>query len=313
MVLKSKDLLGLKDLSAEEIEYILDTAKMMKYVLISNSKRTPHLQGKSVVTLFYENSTRTRLSFELASKYMSASSANISSSGSSVQKGETLIDTGKTIDMMGTDVIVIRHPQSGAPHLLAKHVRASVINAGDGMNEHPTQALLDMFTIREKKGTLKGLKVAIIGDIYHSRVARSNIWGLTKMGAEVSLAGPATLLPPKMEMTGVRVYSTVHEALVDADVVMGLRMQLERQKKALFPSVREYFRFFGLDENRLRLARKDALIMHPGPVNRGVELATAVADHDRSVINEQVTNGVAVRMALLYLLTRRGTNEAADQ
>jgi aspartate carbamoyltransferase catalytic subunit len=313
MVLKSKDLLGLKDLSAEEIEYILDTAKMMKYVLISNSKRTPHLQGKSVVTLFYENSTRTRLSFELASKYMSASSANISSSGSSVQKGETLIDTGKTIDMMGTDVIVIRHPQSGAPHLLAKHVRASVINAGDGMNEHPTQALLDMFTIREKKGTLKGLKVAIIGDIYHSRVARSNIWGLTKMGAEVSLAGPATLLPPKLEMTGVRVYSTVHEALVDADVVMGLRMQLERQKKALFPSVREYFRFFGLDENRLRLARKDALIMHPGPVNRGVELATAVADHDRSVINEQVTNGVAVRMALLYLLTRRGTNEAADQ
>lgn len=231
MVLKSKDLLGLKDLSAEEIEYILDTAKMMKYVLISNSKRTPHLQGKSVVTLFYENSTRTRLSFELASKYMSASSANISSSGSSVQKGETLIDTGKTIDMMGTDVIVIRHPQSGAPHLLAKHVRASVINAGDGMNEHPTQALLDMFTIREKKGTLKGLKVAIIGDIYHSRVARSNIWGLTKMGAEVSLAGPATLLPPKLEMTGVRVYSTVHEALVDADVVMGLRMQLERQKK----------------------------------------------------------------------------------
>ncbi|NLH97431.1 MAG: aspartate carbamoyltransferase catalytic subunit [Clostridiaceae bacterium] len=313
MVLKSKDLLGLKDLSAEEIEYILDTAKMMKYVLISNSKRTPHLQGKSVVTLFYENSTRTRLSFELASKYMSASSANISSSGSSVQKGETLIDTGKTIDMMGTDVIVIRHPQSGAPHLLAKHVRASVINAGDGMNEHPTQALLDMFTIREKKSTLKGLKVAIIGDIYHSRVARSNIWGLTKMGAEVSLAGPATLLPPKLEMTGVRVYSTVHEALVDADVVMGLRMQLERQKKALFPSVREYFRFFGLDENRLRLARKDALIMHPGPVNRGVELATAVADHDRSVINEQVTNGVAVRMALLYLLTRRGTNEAADQ
>lgn len=313
MVLKSKDLLGLKDLSAEEIEYILDTAKMMKYVLISNSKRTPHLQGKSVVTLFYENSTRTRLSFELASKYMSASSANISSSVSSVQKGETLIDTGKTIDMMGTDVIVIRHPQSGAPHLLAKHVRASVINAGDGMNEHPTQALLDMFTIREKKGTLKGLKVAIIGDIYHSRVARSNIWGLTKMGAEVSLAGPATLLPPKLEMTGVRVYSTVHEALVDADVVMGLRMQLERQKKALFPSVREYFRFFGLDENRLRLARKDALIMHPGPVNRGVELATAVADHDRSVINEQVTNGVAVRMALLYLLTRRGTNEAADQ
>ena len=263
MVLKSKDLLGLRGMTAEEIEHILDTAKMMKYVITSNNKRTPHLQGKSIVTLFYENSTRTRLSFELASKYMSASSANISSSVSSVAKGETLVDTGKTIDMMGTDVIVIRHPQSGAPHLLAKHVKASVINAGDGMNEHPTQALLDMFTIREKKGTLKGLKVAIIGDIYHSRVARSNAWGLVTMGAEVALAGPATLIPPKMETTGVKVYSTIHEAIIDADVVMALRMQLERQKKALFPSIREYFRFFGLDENRLRLAKKDALIMHP--------------------------------------------------
>lgn len=312
MVLKSKDLLGLRGMTAEEIEHILDTAKMMKYVITSNNKRTPHLQGKSIVTLFYENSTRTRLSFELASKYMSASSANISSSVSSVAKGETLVDTGKTIDMMGTDVIVIRHPQSGAPHLLAKHVKASVINAGDGMNEHPTQALLDMFTIREKKGTLKGLKVAIIGDIYHSRVARSNAWGLVTMGAEVALAGPATLIPPKMETTGVKVYSTIHEAIIDADVVMALRMQLERQKKALFPSIREYFRFFGLDENRLRLAKKDAMIMHPGPVNRGVELSSAIADNEKSVINEQVTNGVAVRMALLYLLTRRGINEAAD-
>lgn len=312
MVLKSKDLLGLRGMTAEEIEHILDTAKMMKYVITSNNKRTPHLQGKSIVTLFYENSTRTRLSFELASKYMSASSANISSSVSSVAKGETLVDTGKTIDMMGTDVIVIRHPQSGAPHLLAEHVKASVINAGDGMNEHPTQALLDMFTIREKKGTLKGLKVAIIGDIYHSRVARSNAWGLVTMGAEVALAGPATLIPPKMETTGVKVYSTIHEAIIDADVVMALRMQLERQKKALFPSIREYFRFFGLDENRLRLAKKDALIMHPGPVNRGVELSSAIADNEKSVINEQVTNGVAVRMALLYLLTRRGINEAAD-
>lgn len=312
MVLKSKDLLGLRGMTAEEIEHILDTAKMMKYVITSNNKRTPHLQGKSIVTLFYENSTRTRLSFELASKYMSASSANISSSVSSVAKGETLVDTGKTIDMMGADVIVIRHPQSGAPHLLAKHVKASVINAGDGMNEHPTQALLDMFTIREKKGTLKGLKVAIIGDIYHSRVARSNAWGLVTMGAEVALAGPATLIPPKMETTGVKVYSTIHEAIIDADVVMALRMQLERQKKALFPSIREYFRFFGLDENRLRLAKKDALIMHPGPVNRGVELSSAIADNEKSVINEQVTNGVAVRMALLYLLTRRGINEAAD-
>ncbi len=312
MNLRSKDLLGLRDLTAEEIEHILDTAKTMKYIITSNSKKTPHLQGKSIVTLFYENSTRTRLSFELASKYMSSSSANISASGSSVAKGETLIDTGKTIDMMGTDVIVIRHPQSGAPHLLAKHVKASVINAGDGMNEHPTQALLDMFTMREKKGSLKGLKVAILGDIYHSRVARSNIWGLTKMGAEVSVAGPATLLPPGIEKTGARVYSTIHEALIDADVVMSLRLQLERQKKALFPTIREYSRFFGLDDNRLQLAKKDALIMHPGPVNRGVELTTSVADNKSSVINEQVTNGVAVRMALLYLLTRRGSNEAAN-
>lgn len=312
MNLRSKDLLGLKDLTAGEIEHILDTAKTMKYIITSNSKRTPHLQGKSIVTLFYENSTRTRLSFELASKYMSSSSANISASGSSVAKGETLIDTGRTIDMMGTDVIVIRHPQSGAPHLLAKHVNASVINAGDGMNEHPTQALLDMFTMREKKGSLKGLKVAILGDIYHSRVARSNIWGLTKMGAEVSLAGPATLLPPGIERTGARVFSTIHEALIDADVVMSLRLQLERQKKALFPTIREYSRFFGLDDNRLQLAKKDALIMHPGPVNRGVELTSSVADNESSVINEQVTNGVAVRMALLYLLTRRGSNEAAN-
>lgn len=312
MNLRSKDLLGLKDLTAGEIELILDTAKTMKYIITSNSKKTPHLQGKSIVTLFYENSTRTRLSFELASKYMSSSSANISASASSVAKGETLIDTGKTIDMMGTDVIVIRHPQSGAPHLLAKHVEASVINAGDGMNEHPTQALLDMFTMREKKGTLQGLKVAILGDIYHSRVARSNIWGLTKMGAEVSVAGPATLIPPGIEKTGAKVFSTIHEALIDADVVMSLRLQLERQKKALFPTIREYSRFFGLDDNRLQLAKKDALIMHPGPMNRGVELTSSVADNDSSVINEQVTNGVAIRMALLYLLTRRGSNEASN-
>jgi len=309
MNLRSKDLLGLKDLTAEEIEYILDTAKTMKLVLTSNNKKTPHLQGKSIITLFFENSTRTRLSFELASKYMSASAANISASSSSVAKGESLIDTGKTIDMMGSDVIIIRHPMSGAPHLLAKHVKASVINAGDGMNEHPTQALLDIFTIREKKGTLKGLKVAIIGDIYHSRVARSNIWGMLKLGADVSVAGPSTLLPPEIEKTGVKVYSTIQEALIDADVVMGLRIQLERQKKGLFPTIREYSRFFGLDEKRLRLAKEDAIVLHPGPVNRGVEFTSAVIDAEQSYINEQVTNGVAVRMALLYLLTRRGANE----
>lgn len=312
MVLKSKDLLGLKDISPEEIEYILDTAKTMKYVLRSKNKKTPHLQGKSIVTLFYENSTRTRLSFELASKYMSASSANISASGSSVAKGETLIDTGRTIDMMGTDVIIIRHPMSGAPHLLARNVRASVINAGDGMNEHPTQALLDMFTIKEKKGAFKGLKVAIIGDIYHSRVARSNVWGLTKMGADVSVAGPSTLLPPGIENLGIKVFNTIQEALIDADVVMGLRIQLERQKKGLFPSVREYSRFFGLDEKRLLLAKQNALVMHPGPVNRGVELSSSVIDGERSYIDEQVENGVAVRMALLYILTRRQGNENSD-
>lgn len=309
MILKSKDLLGLKELTTEEIEYILNTAKTMKLIVTSKNKKTPHLQGKSIITLFYENSTRTRLSFELASKYMSASAANVSASSSSVAKGETLIDTGKTIDMMGSDVVIIRHPMSGAPHLLAKNIEASVINAGDGMNEHPTQALLDMFTIIEKKGSLKGLKVAIIGDVYHSRVARSNIWGMTKLGAEVCVAGPSTLLPPEIEKTGVKAFNTVQEALIDADVVMGLRIQLERQKKGLFPSIREYSRFFGLDEKRLKLAKDDALIMHPGPVNRGVELSSCVVDSEKSLINEQVQNGVAVRMALLYLLTRRDSVE----
>jgi aspartate carbamoyltransferase catalytic subunit len=226
-----------------------------------------------------------------------------------VSKGETLIDTGKTIDMMAPDVIVIRHNMSGAPHLLAKNVKASVINAGDGMNEHPTQALLDMMTIIEKKGSLEGLKVAIIGDVSHSRVARSNIWGMTKMGAEVCVAGPSTLIPPGIEKMGVKAFSTVQEALIDADVVMGLRIQLERQKNALFPSVREYSKFFGLNEKRLKLAKSDAIILHPGPVNRGVEFTSDIVDHDRSFIDEQVTNGVAVRMAILYLLTRRESLE----
>lgn len=309
---KIKRPLGLKDLTAEEIQYILNTAKTMKVILLSKNKKAPHLQGKSIITLFYENSTRTRLSFELASKYLSANAANISVAASSVAKGETLIDTGKTIDMMGADVIVIRHSMSGAPHLLARNVKASVINAGDGMNEHPTQALLDMFTIIEKKGSLKGLKVAIIGDIYHSRVARSNIWGMTKLGAEVSVAGPSTLMPPELDKTGVKVFTTVQEALIDADVVMGLRIQKERQKSGLFPSLREYSRFFGLDEKRLKLAKEDALILHPGPVNRGVELPSSVIDSERSFINEQVTNGVAVRMALLYLLTRRDSGESVN-
>ncbi len=297
-----QDLLGLKDLSREEILHILDTAKSMKAIINSPEKKTDHLKGKTVVNLFYENSTRTRMSFELASKYMSANAANITSSGSSVAKGETLIDTAQNLNAMATDILVIRHSMSGAPHMIAPLVSASVINAGDGMHEHPTQALLDMFTMIEKKGSIEGLKVAIIGDITHSRVVRSNIYGLTKLGAEVTVGGPSTLVPQGMEQMGVKVFNNVHEAIVDADVVMGLRIQLERQKKGLFPSVREYSRFFGIDEKRLKLAKPDALVMHPGPVNRGVELSTSVVDGKQSVITEQVTNGVAVRMAAMHLL-----------
>ena len=300
------DLLGLENLTAEQIKHILDTAAAMKTIVLSNNKKTPHLQGKTVVNLFYENSTRTRLSFELAAKYMSANAANISSSGSSVAKGETLIDTAETINAMGTDILVMRHSMSGAPHLISKLVDASVVNAGDGMHEHPTQALLDMLTMIEHKGHIEGLKVAIVGDVYHSRVVRSNIYGLTKLGAEVTVGGPSTLMPMDIEKMGVKAYDNVHEAIVDADVVMGLRIQLERQKKGLFPSTREYFRFFGVDDSRLKLAKPDAIVMHPGPVNRGVELSTAVIDGDRSVITNQVTSGVAVRMAVMYLLSRGG-------
>lgn len=300
------DLLGLKELSREQIQNILEEAADMKRVVLSREKKIHNLQGKTVVNLFYENSTRTRLSFELAAKYMSANAANISSSGSSVAKGETLTDTAETINAMGTDILVMRHNMSGAPHMLSKIVDASVVNAGDGINEHPTQALLDMLTMIEHKGHIEGLKVAIIGDIYHSRVVRSNIYGLTKLGAEVAIGGPRTLMPMGIDQMGVQVFDNVHEALVDADVVMGLRIQLERQKKGLFPSVREYFRFFGVDEGRLKLAKPDAIVMHPGPVNRGVELSTAVIDGERSVITEQVTSGVAVRMAVMNMLAHGG-------
>lgn len=313
MLGKHKDLLGLKDLTADEIRYILKNAQTMKYILLQNNKKTPHLQGKSVVTLFYENSTRTRLSFEMAAKYMGASTANVSAGASSVQKGETLIDTAKTINAMGTDVIILRHSMSGAADLIAKNVSASVVNAGDGMNEHPTQALLDAFTILEHKGHIEGLKVAIVGDIMHSRVVRSNIYALTKLGARVALGGPPTLIPKEIENMGVEVYDNVQEALIDADVVMGLRMQLERQKSGLVPSVREYSRFFGVDDKRLAFAKPDAIVLHPGPVNRGFELTTGVIDGKASVINEQVTNGVAVRMAVLYILARKGEgNENID-
>ena len=301
-----QDLLGLKDISAEQIYNILDTAREMKKIVMGPDKKTPYLQGKTVVNLFYENSTRTRTSFELAAKYMSANAANIAAGASSVAKGETLIDTANTLDAMGTDILVMRHNMSGAPNVIAPLIKASVVNAGDGMNEHPTQALLDMLTMMEYKGHIEGLKVAIIGDVYHSRVVRSNIYGLTKLGAQVALGGPATLMPMGIEKMGVKVFDNVHEAIVDADVVMGLRIQLERQKKGLFPSIREYFRFFGIDEARLKLAKPDAIVMHPGPVNRGVELSSAVIDGDRSVINNQVTSGVAVRMAVMKMLVSGG-------
>ena len=301
------DLLGLKELSAEQIKNILSEAADMKKIVVgAKEKKIKNLQGKTVVNLFYENSTRTRLSFELAAKYMSANAANISSSGSSVAKGETLTDTAETINAMGTDILVMRHSMSGAPHMLSKLISASVVNAGDGMNEHPTQALLDMLTMIEHKGHIEGLKVAIIGDIYHSRVVRSNIYGLTKLGAEVTVGGPSTLMPMGIEELGVKVFTNIHEAIVDADVVMGLRIQLERQKKGLFPSVREYFRFFGVDDSRLKLAKPDAIVMHPGPVNRGVELSTTVIDGEKSVITQQVTSGVAVRMAVMDMLVHGG-------
>ncbi|MEG2381669.1 MAG: aspartate carbamoyltransferase catalytic subunit, partial [Oscillospiraceae bacterium] len=272
-----KHLLGLKETSEIEIQQILSDAFEMKKILVQDEKKGKLLVGKSVITVFFENSTRTRLSFELASKYLGATAANIAVANSSVAKGETLIDTVRTIDSMAADVIVVRHSASGAPHLISKYTNASVINAGDGMNEHPTQALLDMMTMQEVKGDIKGLKVAIIGDVKHSRVARSNIYGLNKMGAEVVLAGPTTLLPNEMERMGVKVYTDVEKAISDADVVMGLRIQLERQKKGLFPTVREYNKYFGVNAERLALAKPDAILMHPGPVNRGVEINADLA------------------------------------
>lgn len=311
MALKQKDILSMRSLSIEEIYEILDTASLMKHILVQNNKRTPHLQGKSIVNLFYENSTRTRLSFELASKYMSASAANISANASSVTKGENLIDTCKTIEKMGADVIIIRHPMSGAPHLASQYVDASIINAGDGINEHPTQSLLDLYTIREKKTHIEGLKIAIVGDILHSRVARSNIWGLVKLGADVNVSGPSTLIPLYLEKTGVKVHNTIEEAVSDADVIIVLRIQKERQKDGLLPSMREYSQVYGIDDDMVNLAKENVLIMHPGPMNRGIEIMSNIADGNLSSIDEQVTNGVAIRMALLYLLTRqRGESHA---
>lgn len=297
-----KDLLGLQNLSADKIQAILNYAFEMKKILQQDCKKASNLSGKSIITLFYENSTRTRLSFELASKYLGATAANIAASGSSVAKGESLIDTVQTIDQMAADIIIMRHSASGAAELAARNVRAGIVNAGDGMNEHPTQALLDMMTIQENKGHIEGLRVAIIGDVKHSRVARSNLYGLQKMGAEVVFGGPSTLMPAQMDKLGANVYYDVEDAVKGADVVMGLRIQLERQKKGLFPTVREYSEFFGINDKRLKLAKPDVIVLHPGPVNRGVELSAEVIDGGQSLIREQVTNGVAVRMAVLDML-----------
>ncbi|MBW2567668.1 MAG: aspartate carbamoyltransferase catalytic subunit [Deltaproteobacteria bacterium] len=302
MTLAKKDVLEMESLSVEEIEAILDTAETLKEISTRPIKKVPTLRGKTVVNFFYEPSTRTKISFEIAAKRLSADTVSISASTSSIVKGETLVDTAKNLEAMNPDAIVIRHSAAGAPHLLARLVKASVINAGDGMHAHPTQALLDMMTIREKKGRLAGLRIAIIGDIAHSRVARSNIVGLNKTGAEVILAGPPTMIPMGVETLGAHITYHIEEAIKDADVVMVLRIQKERQQAFVFPSEREYAQCYGLTEKKLVGAKEDVLIMHPGPINRGVEIAPEVAEGPYSVILEQVTNGVAIRMALLYLL-----------
>jgi aspartate carbamoyltransferase catalytic subunit len=302
MQFRKKDLLGIKQLEPEEIEVILETAETFKEISTRAIKKVPTLRGRTVVHLFYEPSTRTRTSFEIAAKRLSADTFNISASTSSIVKGETLVDTAKNLEAMNPDVIVLRHSAAGAPHLLARRVEASVINAGDGMHEHPTQALLDLLTIRDNKGTISGQNVAIIGDIAHSRVARSDIWALTKMGARVLVAGPKTMIPQDLDKLGVEVYNHPEEVIPEADVIMMLRIQLERQGKMLLPSLREYAKVFGLNEEKLAKAKSDVLIMHPGPINRGVEISPSVADGPYSVILDQVTNGVAIRMALLYLL-----------
>ncbi|OGR89815.1 MAG: aspartate carbamoyltransferase [Elusimicrobia bacterium RIFCSPLOWO2_01_FULL_59_12] len=312
MKLKHKDLLGLAHLAPEEIDFMLHTAVPFKKLFTRSIKKVPPLRGKTVAMLFYEPSTRTRTSFELAAARLSADVLSLAVSSSSVQKGETLMDTARNLEAMKIDFIVLRHSVSGAPELLARGVRAHVVNAGDGNHEHPTQGLLDLFTIREKKKKIQGLQVAIIGDILHSRVARSNIWGLTKLGARVRLCGPATLIPAEMKTAfgnNVDVTYNMKDALDGADVAYVLRLQLERQQENLFPSLREYHDFYGLDAKKLSWAKKDCLVMHPGPMNRGVEIDSSVADGPQSVILDQVTNGIAVRMAVLYLLA--GSSEGA--
>lgn len=300
-----KDLLGIQDLEVDEITHILEMAVSFKEINTRPIKKVPTLRGKTVIHLFYEPSTRTRTSFDIAAKRLSADTFSITTSTSSMVKGETFLDTLKNLEAMNPDVFIIRHSASGTPHRLAQRTHVSIVNAGDGTHEHPSQALLDMLTIREHKGRLEGLTVAIIGDITHSRVARSDIWGLTKMGARVIVCGPPTLIPPRMETMGVQVSYRLDEVIPEADVLMVLRLQKERQQQMLLPSLREYSIYYGINQEKLRKAKKDVLIMHPGPINRGVELSPDVADGPHSVILDQVTNGVAVRMAVLYLLVRR--------
>jgi aspartate carbamoyltransferase catalytic subunit len=309
--LRSKDLLGISDLTPDEITLILDTADAMKEIASRPIKKVPALRGKTVVNLFFEPSTRTRTSFEIAEKRLSADTLNIAIATSSVVKGETLADTALNLEAMHPDMIVLRHSSSGACHLLSRICRSAIINAGDGMHEHPTQALLDAFTIRERKRQLKGLKVAIIGDLLHSRVLRSNILLLTRMGADVWVCGPPTLMPADIRRFGVNATSSIEAAVTGADVIMLLRIQLERMEGAYFPSLREYFNVFGMSEARMQLAKPDVMIMHPGPMNRGVEIASEVADGPYSVILDQVANGVAVRMAVLYLLAGGAEHEEA--
>jgi aspartate carbamoyltransferase catalytic subunit len=299
--------LDLDDFTSDEIELILHITDAMKEVQARPVKKVPALRGRTIMTLFYENSTRTRLSFELAAKSLSADVSNLTASTSSISKGESLVDTLLTLESLGADVVIIRHPQSGAPNLAARHVKGSIINAGDGWHAHPTQALLDMYTMNAHKGNIKGLKVTIIGDTKHSRVSRSNIWGLTIMGAEVTVCSPPTLLPVGLYQPGehfprVRIEQDINKAIEGADVVMVLRLQLERMQTGLLPSMREYVQLYQLNEERLKLAKADALVMHPGPMNEGLEISSGVAHGTQSVVNEQVSNGVAVRMALLYLL-----------
>lgn len=302
MRLAKKDILDMESLSVGEIQYILDTAETLKEISTRPIKKVPTLRGKTVIHFFYEPSTRTRTSFEIAAKRLSADTVSISASTSSIVKGETLVDTAKNLEAMNPDAIIVRHRAAGAPHILARLSHASVINAGDGMHAHPTQALLDMMTVREKRGTLAGLRIAIIGDVAHSRVARSNIVGFIKMGAKVVLAGPATMMPIGVETLGARVTYHVREAIKDADVVMVLRIQKERQQAFVFPSEREYAQCYGLTQEKLDGAKEGVLIMHPGPINRGIEISPEVAEGPYSVILEQVANGVAIRMALLFLL-----------